>query len=152
MLGSVLQYYQHAELLLQPPLLNAVLKVEFRGMQKIFPIWHQKPQSVPAPLLIGIELNPGPPNLTEKQRWRIVFLSEDCHKTPTHIARKVGCTRQTVYDVLERERSTGGEKSTKKWSKTEINEQGREGNREENKEMRGDSNCARILSSTSERN
>ena len=70
----------------------------------------KKPKFVPPPLLIGIELNPGPRvthELSEKQRWRIVFLSEENGLNPTEIAKKVGCTRHTVYNVLEKEKKTG---------------------------------------------
>ena len=36
-----------------------------------------------------------------------MFLSEEEGRSPTDIARKVGCTRHTVYSVLEKESSTG---------------------------------------------
>ena len=65
---------------------------------------------VPAPILVGVELNPGPrPSipLPEKERWRCVFLAEENGLNPTQIARKLKCTRQTVYDTLDREAETG---------------------------------------------
>ena len=46
-------------------------------------------------------------HLSEKERWRIVFLSKENGLTPTQISRKVGCSRQAVYDVLDKEQETG---------------------------------------------
>jgi len=65
---------------------------------------------VPAPLLVGIELNPGPrgsKHLSEPQRWRIVFLNEENGLNETQIARKMKITRDTVYDTLQRYAETG---------------------------------------------
>jgi transposase len=57
-------------------------------------------------LLVGIELNPGPERLTDYQRWKIVFLTEQ-KKNQLTIAREVGCRRQTVEDVWRRYKETG---------------------------------------------
>ena len=67
-------------------------------------------KSVPAPLLVGVEPNPGPPttrHLTEKQRWRIVILSEELQLTYAEIARRVNTSRFTVRSVLQRYHDTG---------------------------------------------
>lgn len=72
--------------------------------------FYEKSASLPPLLLVGVELNPGPKTsaqLTEKERWWIVFLSQRNGKSPTEIAREVGCSRQTVYAVLKKERKTG---------------------------------------------
>ena len=62
---------------------------------------------VPAPLLVGIELNPGPnERLTDYQRWKIVFLKEERKKTDA-ITREVKCTPKTVTAVWERFNETG---------------------------------------------
>jgi transposase len=61
---------------------------------------------VPAPLLVGIELNPGPERLTDYQRWKIIFLDEE-KKNHLTIAREVGCDRHTVATVLRRYKETG---------------------------------------------
>ena len=59
---------------------------------------------VPAPLLVGIELNPGPgrgEDLPESDRWRIVFLKKENGLNPTQIAKKIPCSRPTVYEVFK---------------------------------------------------
>ena len=91
----------------QPPLSSAVSNLQIRASSKFSETCYRKSQSVPAPFLVGIELNPGPTPLTEKQRWWIVFLSQEEGRTPTEIARKVGCSRPTVYSVLNKESETG---------------------------------------------
>ena len=100
-------YYRHIPMLPQPPLSSAVSNLQIRASPKFYESRLRKPQSVPAPFLVGIELNPGPPNLTEKQRWRIVFIRREEGRTPTDIAKKVGCTRHSVYSVLKKEKTTG---------------------------------------------
>ena len=65
---------------------------------------------VPAPLLVGVELNPGPresKHLPEPDRWRIIFLKEENGLNPTQIARKMKIGRDTVYDTLNRYEETG---------------------------------------------
>ena len=65
---------------------------------------------VPAPLLVGVELNPGPPagdHLSEPERWRIVFLRDENGLNPTEIARKMKCSRHTVYNILKKFDQTG---------------------------------------------
>jgi transposase len=67
-------------------------------------------QLVAAPLLVGIELNPGPEDgrhLNDEQRWKIIHLSKIAFQTPTAIARKVGCSRETVYATLRKYSITG---------------------------------------------
>lgn len=91
----------------QPPLCCAVLSLKIWASKNLSTTCNRKPHFVPAPLLVGIELNPGPEQLSEKERWWIVFLSQENGRNPSQIAREVGCTRQTVYDVLARERETG---------------------------------------------
>lgn len=65
---------------------------------------------VPSPLLVGIELNPGPgrgEDLTESDRWRIVFLKSENGLNPSQIAKKIPCTRPTVYKILDKYEKTG---------------------------------------------
>jgi transposase len=65
---------------------------------------------VPAALLIGVELNPGPKaqkHLPESERWRIVFLRNENGLNPTKIAKKIGCSRNTVYEILNKYDQTG---------------------------------------------
>jgi transposase len=66
---------------------------------------------VPAPRLVGVELNPGPsprrsprqiPRLTEEQRWRVIHLSTEMHLSPAQIARRMTISRQTVYSLLQK--------------------------------------------------
>jgi len=67
-------------------------------------------QFVPAPPLVGVEPNPGPPknnNIPEATRWRIVFLSTENKLSPTKISRKVKCSRQEVYEILAKYKDTG---------------------------------------------
>src|ERR1700722_16634868 len=59
---------------------------------------------VPAPILVGVELNPGPrPSipLPEKERWRCVFLAEENGLNPTQIARKLKWTRKKLNNSLD---------------------------------------------------
>jgi len=71
------------------------------------------PQSVPAPPLIGVELNPGPKHgvhLDEKMKWKIVLWAEETKgKTPnyTRIGRKAGCSRHAVRKILDKYKETG---------------------------------------------
>jgi transposase len=55
---------------------------------------------------VGIELNPGPPRLTDYERWKIVILDEQ-KKKKVSIAREVKCNPDTVTDVLNRFKETG---------------------------------------------
>jgi len=58
---------------------------------------------VPAPRLVCIETNPGPPRrLSEKNRWKVIIYNEEFHLTPTGIARKLKTSRPTIYDTLQR--------------------------------------------------
>ena len=59
---------------------------------------------------MGVELNPGPGNgqhLEDEKKWEIVFLGKKKNPNISAIARKVGCSRPTVYDVLAKYRKTG---------------------------------------------
>ena len=94
----------------QPPLFHTVANFKFRPSDPFSVDFYKKSSSLPPPLLVGIELNPGPKTsaqLTDKERWWIVFLSQANGKNPTQIAREVGCSRHTVYDVLKKEGKTG---------------------------------------------
>lgn len=67
-------------------------------------------KSVPAPRLVGIHPNPGPPrgvHLTEKQRLRIIFLHEEDHLNGAQIAKRMKITERTVSLVLKKNRETG---------------------------------------------
>jgi transposase len=64
---------------------------------------------IPAPPLVGVEPNPGPPEsqrLNEEKRWRVVHLSTELHLRPTAIAKRVGVTRRTVYALLNKYHET----------------------------------------------
>lgn len=93
----------------QLPLSITVVTLKIRAERKFLKSRRKKPNFVPAPFLVGVELNPGPipsEHLSEKDRWWIVFYSEENRLNPTQISRKMGCTRRTVYEVLEKERET----------------------------------------------
>jgi transposase len=65
---------------------------------------------VPAPLLVGVEPNPGPGSgekLTEEQRWSVVIFKKEMQWTNKKIAQKVKCREQTVHDVWEKYQETG---------------------------------------------
>jgi hypothetical protein len=67
---------------------------------------------VPAPRLVGIELNPGPPRLPTEDRWAIVRLAKNQKKKkPPKLnyseTREVGCSRDAVKNVLNRYEATG---------------------------------------------
>jgi transposase len=63
-------------------------------------------KAVPAALLVGIELNPGPAHLSDYQRWKIVFLKER-KQTNESIAREVKCSIGAVKKVWNRWQETG---------------------------------------------
>ena len=57
-----------------------------------------------------MEVNPGPRGsrrLSEEQRWLIIHLATEDHRSPTAIAKRVGVSRPTVYAVLEKYHETG---------------------------------------------
>ena len=57
-----------------------------------------------------MEVNPGPRGsrrLSEEQRWLIIHLATEDHRSPTAIAKRVGVSRPTVYAVLEQYHETG---------------------------------------------
>ena len=65
-----------------------------------------KNSHVPAPRLVCVETNPGPPResrrLSEEERWRVIHLSTELHLKPLAIAKRVGCHRSAVYRILEK--------------------------------------------------
>jgi len=66
-------------------------------------------QAVPAPYLVGVELNPGPKpggKLSKEERWRIVFLSRNNGLSQRKIAKETKTTQATVCAVLEKYRKT----------------------------------------------
>ena len=87
----------------RPLLYTIQSNFEFRQhVKKAFTCNEKVISFVPAPLLVGVELNPGPPkgtHLSEKDRWRCVFLSEENNLGPVEIARKLKTTKKTVRKV-----------------------------------------------------
>ena len=71
------------------------------------------PSWVPAPLLVGVELDPGPKRgekLDVKRRWNIINLAEETKgQKPnyTKIARKVGCYYNSVKNLQKKYEDTG---------------------------------------------
>ena len=68
------------------------------------------PAFVPAPLLVGIELNPGPGRrgpISQSKRKRIICLKQDGKLSNHEIAERLNVTRPTVRSVLRRFRETG---------------------------------------------
>ena len=66
--------------------------------------------TVPAPRLVCVELNPGPrhtPRLTEEQRWRVIHLSTEDHLRPWRIAKTMNIAVSTVQDLLRKYSETG---------------------------------------------
>jgi transposase len=62
------------------------------------------------PPLVGVEPNPGPREsrrLSEEERWLVIFLSTEEHRSPTAIARRLQISRPTVYNVLDKYHETG---------------------------------------------
>lgn len=65
---------------------------------------------VPAPLLVGVELNPGPgPGSTwnEEMRWRIILKWKDEKKGTRKIANELGVSRSKVQDLIHKYQETG---------------------------------------------
>lgn len=65
---------------------------------------------VPAPPLVGVELNPGPLDaqiLSEEQRWEVIFLAKHFKLSQRAIARKVGCSQAQVSKLLGKYKATG---------------------------------------------
>ena len=64
-----------------------------------------KNELIPAPVLVCVEPNPGPPRrserLTEEKRWRVIHLNTELQLGPTAIAKRVetlsllSCTNTT---------------------------------------------------------
>jgi len=59
---------------------------------------------LPAPILVGVELNPGPA-LKREQRKEILYMNSKGYSRP-EIAERVGCRKQTVIDFLKRYKKT----------------------------------------------
>ncbi len=66
---------------------------------------------VPAPRLVGIELNPGPGKVgnrhSEEKRWRVIFNHKDLKKTPAEIAHSLKMNEKTVHNIIEKYERTG---------------------------------------------
>lgn len=94
----------------------------------------------PAPRLICIETNPGPGvqpkpkaeaevqyQLSEKDRWRIIFFHEDMKLSQRDIAKRIPTTRRTVSAVLRKYQQTGtvhhrpGAGRKRKWTSSDEN-------------------------------
>ena len=76
-------------------------KVEKRLLQQQF---------VPAPRLVGVEPNPGPPKskrLSEEERWRVVHYSTLEHLSIRRIAQKMQISKTTVAQLLKKFQQTG---------------------------------------------
>ena len=70
-----------------------------------------KNELIPAPVLVCVEPNPGPPRrserLTEEKRWRVIHLNTELQLGPTAIAKRVGVHRNTVTALLHKYHETG---------------------------------------------
>ena len=70
-----------------------------------------KDELIPAPVLVCVEPNPGPPRrserLTEEKRWRVIHLNTELQLGPTAIAKRVGVHRNTVTALLRKYHETG---------------------------------------------
>ena len=90
-------------------------KVEKRLLQQQF---------VPAPRLVGVEPNPGPPKskrLSEEERWRVVHYSTLEHLSIRRIAQKMQISKTTVAQLLKKFQQTGiSQRSSKNWSQEEA--------------------------------
>ena len=67
-------------------------------------------QFVPAPRLVGVEPNPGPPKskrLSEEERWRVVHYSTLEHLSIRRIAQKMQISKTTVAQLLKKFQQTG---------------------------------------------
>ena len=65
---------------------------------------------MPAPLLVGVELNPGPghgSNWSEEMRWRIVLKWKDEKKGTPAIAKELGISRSKVQDLIQKYQESG---------------------------------------------
>jgi transposase len=68
---------------------------------------------VPAPRLVCVELNPGPgrgKNLSEEEKWRIIFNWKDLKLNPNQIAKKLKKDYHTVDDLITKYQETGSVK------------------------------------------
>jgi transposase len=62
---------------------------------------------VPAPILVCVELNPGPERLGDENKWRIIIYKKDFKMSDYEIAKKMGISHHTVSDVYARYEETG---------------------------------------------
>jgi Transposase and inactivated derivatives len=65
---------------------------------------------VPAPPLVGVELNPGPGHASrwnEERRWQIIFKWKDEKKGTRTIAKELGVSRSKVQDLIHKYQETG---------------------------------------------
>lgn len=65
---------------------------------------------VPAPLLVGVELNPGPGGngyLDEETRWEAVFLIKHNKLSQRKVAEKLGTSRTSICKLWKKYRQTG---------------------------------------------
>ena len=80
-----------------------------------------KNELIPAPVLVCVEPNPGPPRrserLTEKKRWRVIHLNTELQLGPTAIAKRVGVHRNTVTALLHKYHETETVKETRQRGK-----------------------------------
>jgi len=67
-------------------------------------------KDVPAPLRIGIEVNPGPRGpgveLTEYERYRVIFLKHENNLSIREISKKMQISTRTVKDIISKFRET----------------------------------------------
>ena len=105
--------------------------------------------SVPAPRLVGIEPNPGPPgskHLSIEKRWNVVFWAQERHLTISAIARKMNIKRESVRAILQKYHETGDVKNrVRSGRKKEADGSGRkEDPSESEKKETGDRNRSGI--------
>src|ERR1700761_4453348 len=67
---------------------------------------------VPPPLLVCVELNPGPtPKLTESKRQNIICFVEEAKKSITETAKHFGVDESTVKRLKRKYKKTGSVKN-----------------------------------------
>lgn len=70
----------------------------------------KSPKFVPAPLLVGVEPNPGPghgSNWNEEERWRAILKWKDEKKGTRTIAKELGISRRGVRNLIQKYQETG---------------------------------------------
>ena len=69
-------------------------------------------KDVPPPLLVCVELNPGPtPKLTESKRQNIICFVEEAKKSITETAKHFGVDESTVKRLKRKYKKTGSVKN-----------------------------------------